>query len=110
MPQRARRACRGGGETEAAPGVVVLRAWHCLGAPSRPNPPASLLLCPGQGFSRLLRMSSAWHKRFLFGLAPYQGPASGSFSGELRQVGPGSEGEGREKTRDQLHRGEPAGR
>lgn len=51
----ARRVCQGGGETEAAPSVVPLCAWHCLEAPSRPHPPASLLLCPG--FVQLLEMS-----------------------------------------------------
>lgn len=33
-----------------------------------------LLLCPGQAFARLLQMSSAWHKRFLFGLALIRDP------------------------------------
>lgn len=55
MVLRAQRACWGGGETEAAPGVILLCAWHCPEAPSPPDPPASLLLCPG--FVRLLGMS-----------------------------------------------------
>lgn len=55
MVLRARRACWGGGETEAAPGVILLCAWHCPEAPSPPDPPASLLLCPG--FVGLLGMS-----------------------------------------------------
>lgn len=70
---------------------------------------ASFSLCPGQVFTELLQMSSAWHKRFLFGLTVIRDLIRSFSMGarlELVQVGLESKEEGRGKTRDQLPRGE----
>lgn len=47
----------------------MLCVWHYMEALNCSSLPVSLLLCPGQVFAQFLQMSSAWHKRFLFGLA-----------------------------------------
>lgn len=84
----------------------MLCVWHYMEALNCSSLPVSLLLCPGQVFAQFLQMSSAWHKRFLFGLALIRDLPRGPSAQELEQVGPRRRG----KTRDQLQRGELAGR
>lgn len=92
----------------------MLCVWHRMEALNRSVPPCITVALPRPGLHPAPPDELSMAQKVLVWSGPYQGPASRSFSTgaglELEQVGPRSKGESRGKTRDQLQRGELAGR
>lgn len=74
----------------------MLCVWHYMEALNCSSLHVSFLLCPGQVFAQFLQMSSAWHKRFLFGLALIRdlprGPSAQELGWSWSRWGQGGEG------------------